>query len=204
MKMGPSNILEHRKTIESAEGSTLETSPFRECLTKCDTKIININAKDFGGVTDDMAIHIHKVKGVEDKNRPALIYFHGGAFCFFSAKLSAPWACQVAINANATVFGVDYGVAPEIKAPGGGLNCYAATKYITQNAHIFNVDPKRIAIFGESSGGNMTACCSMELAKRSESHLVKFAWMDIAFVSNHWFSRTKENSSEREWVSLEG
>ena len=95
-------------------------------------------------------------------------------------------------------------MAPENKAPGGALNCYAALKYILSNPKKFKIDPKRIAINGESSGGYLVACVSMELAKRDESHLVKFAWLDVAMVSNHWLSRTKENSSEVEWRSLSG
>jgi acetyl esterase/lipase len=206
MQMGPHNILEKRAEVETAEGSTLETSPYRKFLEEVDTNVVTIDATDYGGVHTEMKIHVHKVKnsgGAEKKHR-ALIYFHGGAFCFFNAHLTSPIAAYHAVNLGVTCFGVDYGVAPENKAPGGGLNCYAAVKYILEHAEEFNIDPARLMIGGESSGGNMTACCCMELAKRNESHLVKCAWMDIAFVSNHWFNRTKENSYQIEWDHLEG
>ena len=122
----------------------------------------------------------------------------------FSAKHYRSHACGHALNFDCTVFNVDYGVAPEVKAPDGGLNCYAATKYVIENAAKFNLDPSRIAIGGESSGGYLTACVSMELAKKNESQLVKFAWMDIPAVSNHWLSRTEENSSETEAPNILG
>jgi acetyl esterase len=166
-------------------------------MWECDTEVITINPAKYGGMYKHMEIYVHKPKNSIDTNRPALIYFHGGAFVFNNAYHTAPIACQHALNFDCTVFGVDYGVAPEVKAPTGGLNAYAAVKYIVENAKSFNIDPSRIAIGGESSGGYITACCSMQLAKKNESHLVKFAWLDIAAVSNHWFERTEVNST---WI----
>ena len=60
----------------------------------------------------------------------------------------------------------------------------------------------KIFIGGESSGGCHTALCSMELAKHNEAGLVKFAWMDIAAVSDHWCVRTMLVSVR--WRGLEG
>jgi acetyl esterase/lipase len=202
MAMGPSNIIEHRKTIETE--MAIENSPFLKMMRLCNTEIVTFDATKFEGVSSAVNIHVHKVKGVEDIDRPALVYFHGGAFCFGNATLNGPWACQHAVNLDVTVFCVDYGMAPENKAPGGALNCYAALKYILSNPKKFKIDPKRVAINGESSGGYLVACVSMELAKRDESHLVKFAWLDVAMLSNHWLTRTKENSSEVEFRSLPG
>ena len=50
----------------------------------------------------------------------------------------------------------------------------------------------------------MVATVCMELANRNESHLIKFAHSDIPAVSNHWYSRTKENSSYVEWPNAPG
>lgn len=49
-----------------------------------------------------------------------------------------------------------------------------------QNATRFNLDPTRIVIGGESAGGCHTAMCCYQLAKHNDSHLIKFAFMDIA------------------------
>lgn len=167
-------------------------------LEKCDSKDIRIDATQYGGGRSDMLITVNKVKGAVDENRPALIFFHGGAFVFYDAKMTQVEACHHAVEFDCTVFGVDYGVAPEVKAPESGLNCYAAVRYIVDHATEFNLDPRRIAIGGESAGGAHTALCSYQLAMHNCSHLVKFAWMDIAAVSNHWFDRTAENC--RDWV----
>ena len=171
---------------------------------ECDTELVTFDATKYGGVNSGLEMYVHKVKGKEDKNRPALIFFYGGAFFFFGAKHFRAHTCDHAVNFDCTVFSVEYGNAPETKAPDTKMNGYAALKYVLENAARFNIDPNRVAIGGESSGGHLTGCLSMELARRNESHLVKFAWMDIPAVSNHWFSRTDENSSYTEKPNAKG
>lgn len=199
MVMTPRNIEKFRK-MQYSEGEydSMHLVPF---MDKCDKETITIDATKYGGCRKAMKITVNKVKGVEDKNRPALIFFHGGAFVFYDAEKTQPSACHHAVSFGMTVFGVDYGVAPEVKAPDGGKNCYASVKYIVENAAKFNIDPSKIVIGGESAGGCHTAMCCHELAKRNESGLVKFAWMDIAAVSDHWLDRTEKNS--RDWLEGE-
>jgi len=177
-------------------------------LEKCDCETVRIDATEYGGSLKDMAITVNKVKGVEDVNRGAFIYFHGGAFVLGGGehtggdgKRTQPEACRMALGFDVTCFGVDYGVAPEVKAPDGGLNCRAAVRYIVKNAATFNLDPAKIVIGGESAGGCHTAMCMYQLALAGEANLVKFAMMDIAAVSNHWYERTAENSMS--WLEFE-
>ena len=139
-----------------------------------------------------------------DQDRRAILYCHGGGFIRKNAANTQLWACYSAYNFNAIYFHVNYGLPPANKAPGGGLNCYAGLKYMIENAAKWNIDPSKIALYGESAGGYLVACVSMELAQRNESHLVKFAWVDMAAVSNHWFERTRQNSTAIEWRDRNG
>lgn len=168
-----------------------------EYLEKADVTEFSIDTTKVGGNKTEMTIWCAKAKGVEDVNRPAFIFFHGGSWTMYQGMTKVE-ACARACMFDCTVFGVDYGMAPETKAPHSGLNCYAAVLHICKNAASFNVDPTRIAMGGESSGGGHTAICSYELAKNNCAHLIKFAWMDIAACSNHWFERTADNC--RDWV----
>ena len=68
-----------------------------------------------------------------------------------------------------------------------------------ENARKWSIDASRIGLYGESAGGYIVASVSMELAKQNESHIIKFAWLDMAPVSNHWFERTRKNSNPIEW-----
>ena len=90
------------------EYDSMHLVPF---MDKCDKETITIDATKYGGVRKAMKITVNKAKGVEDKNRPALIYFHGGAFVFYDAETTQPSACNHAVTLGLTVFGVDYGAS---------------------------------------------------------------------------------------------
>ena len=92
------------------EYDSMHLVPF---MDKCDKETITIDATKYGGCRKAMKITVNKVKGVEDKNRPALIFFHGGAFVFYDAEKTQPSACHHAVSFGMTVFGVDYG-APSV------------------------------------------------------------------------------------------
>lgn len=161
----------------------------------CDIDDFIFDSTKHDGVSTDLKVFTVKPKDVEDKHRPALVYFYGGAFIMMSAESTLPKLAEHAVLMDCTIFAVEYGNAPEVKAPSSMLNCYAATKHILQNYEHFNIDPKRVAIGGESSGGCLTAAVSAELAKRGEGDLIKFAWCDIPAVSNRWATLTEETAN---------
>ena len=71
--------------------------------------------------------------------------------------------------------------APEIKAPGSSLDCYAALKWIhePENLKKYGVDPKRISSYGPSGGGFVSAVLSKILAEKNEGHLMKMMVLDV-------------------------
>ena len=97
-----------------------------------------------------------KLDKTEDK-QACLIYFHGGGWCIGSLD-SHDHVCRwLAINSGVTVISVDYRLAPEHKFPTAVEDAYAACKWITENAEELNIDAERIAIGGDSAGGNLSA-----------------------------------------------
>jgi acetyl esterase len=98
------------------------------------------------------------------KARPALIYFHGGGYIRGSLDTHDS-SCRILANSSkAVVFSVDYRLSPEAKFPEPLEDCYAATVDIAARAGEFGVDPARIAIGGDSAGGNFAAAITL-LAK---------------------------------------
>jgi len=97
---------------------------------------------------------------------PVLVYIHGGGWVI--ANINAYDAsCRALCNdAKCVVVSVGYRQAPEFKFPAAHEDCYVATQYIMRNADQFGGDPKRVAIAGESAGGNLaTAVCLMAKAR---------------------------------------
>lgn len=71
------------------------------------------------------------------------------------------------------------------------MDCYAATKYVIENADALGIDKTKVAISGESSGGYLATGVGMKLAEKDESHLVKLCFPIIPMTSDYYV-RTPE------------
>lgn len=101
-------------------------------------------------------------KGKDAVALPVLVYFHGGGFVVADAKVYEASARALADAANCVVISVNYRRSPEVKFPTPVEDCYAAVQDIIKNAKELNIDSKRVAVGGESAGGNAaTVVCLM-------------------------------------------
>ncbi len=104
---------------------------------------------------------------------PVLVFFHGGGFVIGDLE-SHDAACRALANqAGCVVVAIDYRLAPEHKFPAAVDDCYAAVKYVSEHATEFGADPKRLAVGGDSSGGNLSAVVSI-LARDQHGPQVAF------------------------------
>lgn len=89
--------------------------------------------------------------------QPALVYFHGGGWVIGSIT-SHDRLCRAIANAAACiVISVGYRLAPEYKFPAAVIDCEAGFRYVATHAAELGVDPNRIAVGGDSAGGNLAA-----------------------------------------------
>jgi len=131
---------------------------------------------------------VHTPKSMsKETGRPALIYAHGGGVIAMSAGIYKEYLSTMASASQVVVFNVDYRLAPETVCPNNVLDFYHTIKYIVDNAGNLGIDPKRIAIAGESGGGYICAGAMVKLAQQNESHLVKVAIPAIAMLSSYLF-----------------
>ena len=92
---------------------------------------------------------------------PILVWFHGGGWVVGDLDSADATARHLAVGAGCVVVSVDYRLAPETKFPGPADDCYAATQWAVQHASQINGDPERIAVGGDSAGGNLAAAVSL-------------------------------------------
>lgn len=93
---------------------------------------------------------------------PAVLYMHGGGWIFGSARSHGRLAGELAVAADAAVVFIDYALAPEARYPVQIEQCYAVARWVTEHGESHGLDPSRIAVAGDSAGGNMaTVLCVM-------------------------------------------
>ena len=92
---------------------------------------------------------------------PVIVYYHGGGWVIANLDTYDGSARGLAEQVGAVVVSVAYRQAPEFKFPTAHNDSYAAYEWVLKNAASIQADPKRIAVVGESAGGNLAASVSM-------------------------------------------
>jgi acetyl esterase len=96
-----------------------------------------------------------------DAKLPALVYAHGGGWVFGNLDSHDVLCAQLAIEAGIAVFHVDYRLAPEARFPGAFDDVVAGLKWAAANGASVGIDTSRLAIGGDSAGGNLAAAVAI-------------------------------------------
>ena len=119
------------------------------------------------GPDADIPLRIYMPEG--EGLRPAILYFHGGGFSTGSIDLVDPVCRALANRSGCAVIAVGYRLAPEHPFPTGVMDAYVATMWIGAKGPAFGIDNARLAVMGDSAGGNLaTVTCQLLRDKAAE------------------------------------
>lgn len=112
-------------------------------------------------------VRIRVFRYADNLAQPCLIYMHGGAWMQGSPETHWDITARIAAANRQTVISVDYALAPENPFPAAVTQCQAVVRNVHAQATKLNIDPKRIAVGGDSAGANLAA--SLALSFRGTS-----------------------------------
>lgn len=111
-------------------------------------------------------VRIYRPDGVSEPSA-ALYLIHGGGWVIMDLDSHDPLCRALANKAGCAVVAVDYRRAPEARFPSAADDCYAVLRWIAEKGTAIGIDPARVAVGGDSAGGNLAA--AMTLISRRES-----------------------------------
>ena len=155
-ELGPEGA---RKVLDDLQAAPIEKPPVDETW-------ITVPA-----AVGDVRVRIVKPHGAED-GLPVVLYIHGGGWVIGNAGTHDRLVRELAVGARAALAFVEYDRSPEARYPVAIEQAYATAQWITAHASELGVDATRMAIAGDSVGGNMTAAVAILAQQRGDVRFV--------------------------------
>jgi acetyl esterase len=160
---------------------TLSPDKARAVLSGLQTSIpiqklpADVQNRTISGGPNSEKISINIVRPPNNSNEilPVVMYIHGGGWVLGGFDTHERLVREIAIKVNVAVVFINYPLSPEAKYPIALEQVYAATKWVAENGQSINVNSSRLAVVGDSVGGNLTATLTL-LAKERRGPSIKF------------------------------
>lgn len=124
--------------------------------------VASTDDRQITGPHGPISIRYYRPHGSQPNDRlPALMYFHGGGFTIGDIETHDIVCRTLANNGRCAVVSVDYRMGPEHKFPKAVDDCWAATQWVATNAGALHLDPNRLAVGGDSAGGNLATVVAL-------------------------------------------
>ncbi len=148
-------------------------------------EVRNVEDRFIPGPGGEMQIRIYQPPSRDDGAAlPVTVFFHGGGFVVCSIESHDGICRQLCRRSGTIVVSVDYRLAPEAKFPAPVDDCLAATRWVAEHASSFGADPARLAVAGDSAGGNLAAVIA--LRARDEGGPAISAQLLLYPVTDHY------------------
>ena len=141
-----------------------------------------------------LKLRLYRPKGAGNEPLPVVVNFHGGGWVSGDLNHADWWCSSMAARANVLVIAVDYRLAPEHSFPGPVEDCYDATVWVAEHGADLGADPARLAVMGDSAGGNIAAVVAMMARDRGVPSVALQLLIYPAVDLRHGYPSVDENA----------
>lgn len=143
--------------MEPAEMREAHAAFYASTGLPSDPSLADARDLDAPGPDGPVPVRVYTPRGAAPEPRPLLVYYHGGGMVAGSIDSYDAICRLLAARSGAVVVSAGYRLAPEHRFPAAVDDSYAALKWAAANAASIGADPTRVAVGGDSSGGNLAA-----------------------------------------------
>ncbi len=199
-------ILERMLTVTAERGSIGSVSPpqmrerFNEDVSGWNIDLPEIhNTEDFQIESGSGLVPVRLYDPADrDTELPCLIFIHGGGWIVGDLETNERSMRLLAIQSGVRILSVDYPLAPENKFPAGLDACVAVTRWVRKNGRDWGIDPDRLAVGGDSAGGNLALATALDLRNADENWL-RLGLMIYPALSPHADTESHHNFGQGEF-----
>lgn len=112
-------------------------------------------------------LRIYKPEGVNQPT-PVLLWMHGGGYIMGRPEIDERGSLEYARELDMMVISVDYRLSPKFPFPAALNDCFSALEWLVHNAQMLNIDPRRIAVGGNSAGAGLAAALAQKVFDQSD------------------------------------
>jgi acetyl esterase len=158
----------HTLSVEEARRTYLERKHITQPTPPTVARSLDITPQD----ALNPPVRVRVIQPVEtrsDQPLPGLVFFHGGGWVIGDLDTHDTLCRELALGAGVVVVSVDYRLAPEHPFPAAVDDCVAATRWVHAQAAALGIDAQRLAVGGDSAGGNLAAVVALSLRDEGPS-----------------------------------
>jgi len=180
-------VREARKVLEDLQAKPVEKMP------------VHIEDRMFpGGPQGHVSVRI--IRPEVQGDLPAVIYCHGGGWILGSKETHDRLVREIACGAHAAVVFINYTPSPEARYPQAIEEAYGAMKYVVEHGKALHIDSSRMAVAGDSVGGNMAIALTL-LAKEKKGPKIDFQLLFYPVTDANFNNGSYREFAEGPWLT---
>lgn len=157
-------MLEQMSAMSAIDPFDLSPAQWREAFSSAPSaaggpELARVEMHEVPGPAGPIPVRVYSPAGSGKK--PGLVYFHGGGFVLCDLDSHDATCRELSAGSDCVVVSVDYRLAPEAPFPAAPEDCYAATRWTAESAERLGIDADRLAVAGDSAGGNLAAVVAL-------------------------------------------